>query len=69
MVGISITLDSMFPYNGSIGGLIGFPVYLSIIDVSMDRYDMEEVGNKRYDIIHNTEAQRFIIPSENKVEM
>jgi hypothetical protein len=69
MTGISIDLTGMAPLSGLIGGFVGFPITLSIINISMDIYKMEDIGNRTYKVIHKTETQRFIVPSENKLEM
>lgn len=69
MAGVSIEIDGMFPMSGGIGGIAGFPVTLSIINVSMDKYNAIEENNRTYKLVHRTETQRFIVAKESKVEM
>ncbi len=43
MAGITIEMDNMLPWIGGIGGIVGYPVFLSIIDIIQDIYVLEEV--------------------------
>lgn len=69
MAGISIEIDNMFPLAGMIGGIVGYPTILSIIDISIDKYILTNKGNNVYNIKHSTNTQRFIVPFENVIEM
>lgn len=69
MTGISIDLTGMAPLSGLIGGYVGFPVTLSFINISNDSYKLKDIGNRTYKVIHKTDTQRFIVSSENKMEM
>lgn len=69
MAGISVELTGMYPLSGIIGEYAGFPVILSVIDISMDKYTLLDKGNRDMDIIQGTEVQRFIVPFNDIVEM
>ena len=69
MAGISIEIHNMLPLAGMIGGIVGYPTILSIIDISTDKYTLINEGNNVYNIKHSTNIQRFIVPSENNIEI
>lgn len=113
MAGITIEMDNMLPWIGGIGGIVGYPVFLSIIYIIQDIYVLEEVdkdpiasdinvidswyelvnigakvynvlihnkvqrivydryesGSQEFNVIKNTNTQRFIVATEDVVEM
>lgn len=69
MAGVSIDLTGMAPLSGIIGGFVGFLVTLSIINIDKETYDLISTGSMTYKVRRRTERQRFIVNSEDKVEM